>query len=188
MSEKYKKLKNPSLMPDPIRIVLILAILATVTLGSVVAYRRAGIRRAQEATYTRLKALPPVAMDFTTPEGAILSLEDGYRRRDIEAAVAAKDFSMEAKLMLQSLGRNDVDDAPVAKAAEALLALFRTATTAAWPDFEGLECFFTRREPHADQVVRVTEVCRYPDGGFSEQQILVGETAQGWRVLNLVSP
>ncbi|MEK7380745.1 MAG: hypothetical protein AAB075_07025 [Gemmatimonadota bacterium] len=175
-------------MPDPIRIVLILTVLATVTIGSVIVFRHAGIRRAQQATYAQLKALPPVVMDFTTPEGAILSLEDAYRRRDIEAAVAAKDFSMEAKLMLRSLDRTEVDDALVARTAEVLLASFRTATTAAWPDFEGLQCFLTKREPHADQVVRVTEVCRYPDGGFSEQQILVGPTARGWMVLNLVSP
>jgi hypothetical protein len=165
-----------------------LAFLATVAVGSVIAFRRASIRRAQGATYTQLKALPPVAHNFTTPEGAILSLEDAYRRRDIEAAVAAKDFSAEAKLMLQSLYTTDLDDALVARTADALLASFRATTTAAWPDFEGLECFFTKREPYADRVVRITELCRFPDGGFSEQQILVGQTAQGWRVLNPVSP
>lgn len=173
--------------PAPIAFV----ILVTVAVVAVVAFRRANTRRTQEATYAELKALPRIAMDFTTPEGAILSLEDAYRRRDIEAAVAAKDFPMEARLMLQDLlvGKEvGVDEALVGKAAEVLLASFRTATTAAWPDFEGLQCFLTKREPHADQIVRVTEVCRYPDGGYSEQQILVGQTARGWRVLNLVSP
>jgi len=83
--------------------------------------------------------------------------------------------------------KDHIDDEMIAKTAEALIASFRAHTIASWPEFEGLESFFTRREPHADKVVIVTEVCRFPDGGFSQQQVLVAETPQGWRVLNPVS-
>ena len=34
-----------------------------------------------------------IAHDLTTPEGAILSLEDAYRAEDIEAAVRCRDFT-----------------------------------------------------------------------------------------------
>src|SRR5688500_11054611 len=44
---------------------------------------------------------PPNASD--TPEAAVLRLEAAYRARDLEAAVKAKDFVAEARLMLQSL-------------------------------------------------------------------------------------
>jgi hypothetical protein len=42
--------------------------------------------------------------DFTTPEGAVLCLEEAYRRHDLDAAAACKDFAIEAKLMLHEVG------------------------------------------------------------------------------------
>ena len=171
----------------PMKIAIVIVVLAIVAVAVALALRNSGTQKRDEA-YAKLRGLPPVAKDFTTPEGAILCLEDAYRRRDIEAAIAAKDFKTEARLMLQKTGFKDhIDDEMVAKTAEALVASFRAHTTASWPDFEGLESFFTKREPHADKVVLVTEMCRFPDGGFSQQQMLVAETLQGWRVLNPVS-
>lgn len=170
------------------KIAIIIGILIVVATVTFLVFRRSGTQQAQDEIYAQLKALPPVAKDFATPEGAILCLEDAYRRHDIEAAIAAKDFKTEARLMLQKTGFKDsIDDELIAKTAEALVASFRAHTTASWPDFEGLESFFTKREPHADKVVVVTEMCRFPDGGFSEQHMLVAETPEGWRVLNPVS-
>ncbi|MEA3212586.1 MAG: hypothetical protein QOE70_5643 [Chthoniobacter sp.] len=167
---------------------IISVVLTIVALGVGLGCRRSGTQSTRDEAYARLKALPPVARDFSTPEGAILCLEDAYRRRDLEAAIAAKDFKTEARLMLQKTGFKDqIDDELIARTAEALVASFRAHTTASWPDFEGLESFFTKREPHADKVVLVTEMCRFPDGGYSKQQMLVAETPQGWRVLNPVS-
>ena len=83
--------------------------------------------------------------------------------------------------MLQKLNAPH-DEELVATTAETLLASFRRHTTAKWPNFDGLESFFTKREPHSDKIVVVTEVCRFPDGRFSEQRLLVAQTPQGWRV------
>jgi len=165
-----------------------IAILILVAVGVAITsvFRRASNRKTLDEIYAELKALPPVAKDFSTPEGAILCLEDAYRRHDIEAAIAAKDFKTEARLMLQKTGFKDhIDDEMVARTAEALVLSFRAYTTAKWPDFDGSESFFTKREPHSDKVVVVTEVCRFPDHGFSTQYLLVSETADGWRVMNL---
>lgn len=170
------------------KITIVIGILVVAAIIAFLALRHSDTQQARDEAYAQLKALPPVAKDFTTPEGAILCLEDAYRRRDIEAAIAAKDFKTEARLMLQKTGFKDrIDDEMIAKTAEALVASFRAHRTASWPDFDGLESFFTKREPYADKVVLVTEVCRFPDGGFSRQQILVAETPEGWRVLNPVS-
>ena len=167
---------------------IILLLFVVVCAAVVYAYRRSSKQRALDEIYVELKALPPVAKDFTTPEGAILCLEDAYRRRDIDAAIAAKDFKTEARLMLQKTGFKDhIDDEIIAKTAEALVLSFRAYTTAKWPEFDGLESFFTKREPHADKIVVITEVCRFPDHGFSTQRLLVSQTADGWRVLNLES-
>jgi hypothetical protein len=170
------------------KIAIIVAVILIIAVGSFFVFRPSGAQQARDKIFDELKAKPPVARDFSTPEGAILCLEDAYRRRDIEAAIAAKDFKTEARLMLEKTGfKDDIDDEMVAKTTEALVASFRAHTTAQWPEFAGLESFFTKREPHSDKVAVVTEVCRFPDGGFSQQQILVAETPQGWRVLNPVS-
>lgn len=165
----------------------IVIIVIVIAVGVLLVVRPSSTQMRQDAVYAKLKALPLVARDFTTPEGAILCLEDAYRRRDIEAAIAAKDFTIEATLMLQKTGFKDqIDQEMVAKTAETLQASFRAHTVKNWPDFEGLESYFTKREPYADNIVVVTEVCRFSDGGFSEQNMLVAHTSQGWRVLNPV--
>jgi hypothetical protein len=142
-------------------------------------------RKVVDELHIELMALPEVRMDFTTPEGAILCLEDAYRKRDIDAAVAAKDFKTEARLLLEKTGFEIcINEETVAKTAEVLELSFRAYTTALWPDFTGLESFFPKRVPFSDGIVAVTEVCRFPDGLFSRQEILVAETPNGWRVLH----
>src|SRR5690348_17740688 len=83
-------------------------------------------RNAVDELHIELMALPEVRKDFTTPEGAILCLEDAYRKRDIDAAVAAKDFKTEARLMLEKTDfKICINDETVAKTAEVLELSFR---------------------------------------------------------------
>ena len=142
------------------------------------------VEKSLDELHIELMALPDVTKDFTTPEGAILCLEDAYRRRDIEAAVAAKDFDKEARMLLLNSGfKNVINDEVVAKMSEVLEMSFRAHTTAQWPDFDGLESFFPKKVEISDGVVAVTEVCRFPDGFFSRQEIYASNTADGWRVV-----
>jgi hypothetical protein len=126
-----------------------------------------------------------IAHDFNTPEGAILCLEDAYRKHDLDAAIACKDFAIEAKLMLRRIGHEaEKDNELVTKTAEVLELSFRKNTAAAWPDFTGLVCSFTKTDTYTNDIVAVTERCQFPDGGHSEQRLLVAKTPKGWRVLN----
>jgi len=141
----------------------------------------------KETIEAQIAKLPPVSKDYKSPEGAILSLEDAYRKRDIEAAVASKDFITEARLMLKQLNNQYTDDPKVlAETAETLELSFRKFTKQSWPDFNGIQSHFIKREQYQDKIVVVTEICRFPDGGFSKQRILVTETENGWRVLNVI--
>ena len=125
------------------------------------------------------------AADFTTPEGAILVLENAFRRKDLEAAVACKDFVTEARLILQKMGFGpETDDDTLLKAAEVLELSFRRHTCEVWPLFVAVRSFFVAREPYQDSVIAVTEICRFPHGETSRQQVLTTETPNGWRVLN----
>jgi len=143
----------------------------------------------QEEALAELRALPRPAMDFATPEGAILCLEDAYRRKDIEAACACKDFLVEATLMLLEVAPDTADDPEVqAKATEVLELGFRKEKEEAWPDMEGTESFFVEQHPLGDGIVLVTEFMRMPDGSFCETHLRVAHVAgKGWRVLNAVS-
>jgi len=130
-----------------------------------------------------------VAHDLTTPEGAILCLEDAYRKKDIEAAVRCKDFTTEAKLMLQSVGQRLADDQEiVAETAETLELAFRAEMSeSGFPDFSNCSSTFTDRQPYnglAD-VVQVTEICIFADGTTTKNLLGASRTEEGWKVVML---
>lgn len=157
------------------KIAIVFGILLAVVAVAFLALRRSRTQQVRDKAYAQLKALPPIVKDFTTPEGAILCLEDAYRRRDIEAAIAAKDFRTEARLMLQKTGFKDhIDDEMIVKTAEMLMESFRSHTTASWPDFEGLESFF-----HEARATRRQGCSRYRDVPFSRRRFFTAADACG---------
>jgi hypothetical protein len=127
------------------------------------------------------------AHDLTTPEGAILSLEDAYRAKDIEAAVRCKDFAVEAKLMLQRIQQEFSDDPEIlSKTAEVLELGFRSEMKdSGFPDFHNITSTFSDKKPydgHKD-IVQITEHCRQSDGTTSTNTLVVANTANGWKVV-----
>ncbi len=110
----------------------------------------------------------PASQDFSTPEKAILSLEDAYRAKDVEAAVRCKDFPIEAKLMLQKLQTDFSNDAEIiAKTAEVLELGFRSEMkNSGFPDFRNVTSTFPSKKPYQgrDDIVEVTESVRSANG------------------------
>jgi hypothetical protein len=154
-------------------------------LGIALVLRNAARRRDRNKLLAELAALPHVKADFTTPEGAILRLEEAYRRHDLEAAVACRDFGTEARLWLQK------NETPPWAQTEMLPALtqtmeelYRKHMAEFWPsDWGRAKSYFPRRDPYAEKIVAVSEVTIGPDGSLLRQRILVAETPQGWRVV-----
>jgi len=178
--------KLPQRFSVEIAIVLFIVIAGVI----VVAYSSHRSKRDQDAriVYAELKSLPTFSKDFATPEGAILCLEDAYRHHDIKAAVACKDFGIEAKLMLQDLNRGlETNESRLKETTLDLEQTYRKDLEKSWPDFSHLESFFIHNKPYQKNIVVITEVCRFPDGLFSRQDLLVAETQNGWRVLNPIS-
>ena len=136
----------------------------------------------------KLHDRPRIEHDFTTPEGAILCLEDAYRRRNLESAVACKDFLIEGTVMLLNYDPALARDPEIRKK-NAVLAerAFRRTLSEDWPELEGVESFFYGRQDYADGIVAVKEVRRMPDGTFDQLNVLAAKTKSGWRVLNEVS-
>ena len=126
-----------------------------------------------------------LAADFSTPEAAVRSLESAYVRKDIEAAVAAKDFVTEARLTLKQIGPDlSNDQAIIRQTAEVLELSYRNEMkTNGFPDFSNLKCSFERKVELAPDLVKLTEVCLFPDGGKSVQDVHVSRGEDGWRVV-----
>ena len=123
-----------------------------------------------------------IRADLSTPEGAILSLEEAYRQGDIEKAVACKDFKVEAAHMTRDKPGFDTPDL-IAKIAETLELAYRAEMKGGFPDMKGVTSTFPKKREYGAGKVVVTEVCRYPDGGTSKQDILVAKTDAGWKVM-----
>ncbi len=128
-----------------------------------------------------------ISHDLTTPEGAILSLEDAYRSKDIEAAVRCKDFTVEAKLMLQKLQQDFSDDPEIlSKTVEVLELGFRSELkNSGFPDFRNVVSTFSGKKPYQgrDDIVQITEHCRHDDRTTTTNTLVVAKTADGWKVV-----
>lgn len=143
----------------------------------------------QEAL-AELRALPRPSMDFTTPEGAILCLEDAFRRRDLEAAIACKDFQVEAVLLLMETSPESLSDqAVLAKAAEVLELGYRKQISENWPNMDGVESFFIDRQPDSEDLGTfvVTELTLMPDRTLCQTNMRVAKRQDRWRVIHPIS-
>lgn len=135
----------------------------------------------------QLRSLPRPEANDRTPEGAILCLEEAYRRRDLEAAVRCKHFPLEATLLLQEAAPHLAADAAArTRTAQMLEQAFRQELSARWPEMAGVESFFVERHVVSPDLVVIREIHRLPDGTLGEAHLRVGRTSEGWRVLNPV--
>ena len=125
------------------------------------------------------------SVDTSTPEGAILCLEEAYRAKGIERAVELKDFEAEAELMLQKVNpKFQVDKNIVSKTAETLeLAFRKEMDVSGFPDFDGVESSFVARKEIREGLVEVTEITKGPDGKKLKDVLLVKKGPNGWRVI-----
>src|SRR5215469_16168159 len=105
--------------------------------------------------------------DLSTPEAALAALEDAYNRKDIEAAVATKDFAREAREMLISLKGlpHPLDDDLVKQTADVLeLAFRKQMEVQGFPNFTDLHCKVVSKKELREDLVELVEECLFPDG------------------------
>jgi hypothetical protein len=109
--------------------------------------------------------------DLSTPEAALAALEDAYNRKDIEAAVGAKDFTCEAREMLVSLKSfsDSPDDELVKQTADVLeLAFRKQMEVQGFPDFTEIRCKVVSKKKLRDDLVELVEECLFRDGRKSQ--------------------
>ncbi|PHR97440.1 MAG: hypothetical protein COA78_27615 [Blastopirellula sp.] len=127
-----------------------------------------------------------IAHDLTTPEGAVLTLEDAYRAKDVEAAIRCKDFQVEARLMLEKINPELAEDDLIAQTAEVLELGFRAEMRDSPPNFDGVSSTFSAPQPYngRDDIVQLTETCS-SSGGKTVNTLHAAKTADGWKVVSI---
>lgn len=123
--------------------------------------------------------------EFDTPENAVRALEEAFKSRDIEAAVHAKDFDAEARLMLQRINPDMARDPEIVKqTAEVLKLGFRKEIEIdGFPDFTGLSCSLAKPIEVGENLVKIVETCRDVSGAKSTHILHAFKGAKGWRVV-----
>lgn len=127
-------------------------------------------------------------INLETPEGAILSIEKAYNNKDVDAAIACKDFYEEAKSLL-SVMNMEIDQDIINETAEVLqLSFINSIEENGFPDFSTVKNAFPERKKIDDTHWVITEVCWYPDGGKSVQLLNTYKSPKGWVVLGPAGP
>lgn len=124
--------------------------------------------------------------DLTTPEGAIIKIENYYSNNDLNGVISCKDFEMEAENLLKERGTIITADTKN-KISEALKSsLIETFQSNEFPNFENIERCFTLVEEKQDQRL-IEEKVIYQNGNFTFNKLWVWRSKEGkWKVLNLV--
>jgi hypothetical protein len=127
------------------------------------------------------------ANNFESPEDAVRALEEAYVRRDTDAAVAARDFTEEARRMLVRLGPGLEGEADILKQTAEVLELgYRNELKkSTFRRFEGVRCAITSVVPVEEKLVKVLENCTLKSGQVAEEILFVARTANGWRVITI---
>lgn len=131
-----------------------------------------------------------MASDFSTPERALATLEDAYRAKDMNAAVAAKDFRFEAHELLLNLKNlpEPPDEALIMLTAEVLeLAFRKNIEVNGFPDLACVRCQVISKTNLRDTLVELVEECIFPDGGKSTHTLHSAKNESGWHLVVLSS-
>lgn len=125
--------------------------------------------------------------DLTTPEGAIITLENYYTQKDIEGVLSCKDFCKEAKNILLETGHT-LDEKVITETSELLkVALIEDLQKNGMPNFENLERVFNRLSKNIELNMQlIEEKLIYPDGKDIINKFWVAKDDNNWKVLNMV--
>lgn len=131
-----------------------------------------------------------MAQDYASPRAALKMLEDAYTARDLDAAIAAKDFRFEAEDMLSALARQNgweekPDGAMIAKTEEVLRLNFaKHLIEQGFPDFSDYDCRIVSESDVRENLVQLVEECvSKSDGAVSQQALHAFKGADGWRIV-----
>ena len=137
-----------------------------------------------------MSALSAAAADYSTPTAALESLEAAYAAKNIEAAIAARDFDAEAREVMHAMELENpnfkADEDMTRRLHRELEAGYRAEIAAkGFPDKSTLRCGYAEQPPKRAGLVPVKESCVAPDGTRSEETDFAVQTSAGWKIISL---
>jgi hypothetical protein len=131
-----------------------------------------------------------VAADFSSPTAALKSLEAAYAEKNIDAAIAARDFDAEAREVMHAMELENpnfkADEDMTKRLHRELESGYRGDIAAkGFPDKSKFKCDYAEQPPKRPGLVPVQESCVAPDGNRSEETDYAVKTDAGWRIISL---
>lgn len=124
--------------------------------------------------------------DLSTPEGAIIRIENLYTEENLDGVISCKDFEMEAENMLRDsdLEINELTKKDLAEVLK--LALIEDIKSNKFPHFKNIERDFLLITEQNNQKL-IEETIIFEDNSTEHNKFWIGQSKIGdWKVLNLV--
>ena len=119
---------------------------------------------------------------YSTPEEAIISLEQAYTNKDLENILSSKDFISEAKLILEQKSYEFTNEI-ISEVAELLrLSLIKNLEDNGYPNFGSARHEFSETEWLKDNIFILEEKIFYPDNTFYINKVFVSKNSNIWKV------
>ena len=132
---------------------------------------------------------PAMAQDLSSPRAALASLERAYQQKDIEEAIAAKDFRLEAETMLAAIAKKnniaDLADEETIKETEDVLRLsfVKEMEERGFPDFSDYDCRIVSETVLREDLAQLIEECVSKQDGFTTRYTHLSRKRDGlWRI------
>ena len=125
--------------------------------------------------------------NFETPEGAILCLEEAYTNKDVNAAIACKDFDKEAAFLLNKSIHTiaDTDKNLIKRTSELLQSYFiLDLKENGFPNFSEFKRAFKRFKITEEHYI-ISELCYHSNGAVSSQKFHTIQVDEKWKVLGM---
>lgn len=124
--------------------------------------------------------------DLSTPEGAIIKIEDYYSEKNLDGVLSCKDFLREAENILTER-KIPIPEELKSEIAEILeLTFYKDLKESGFPCFKNIERCFTVKEKKKDLLL-IEEKVIHQDGNFTLNNLWVWRSKEGeWKVLNLI--
>jgi hypothetical protein len=132
--------------------------------------------------------MPAIKQDYSSPRAALRTLEDAYTAKDLEAAMAARDFRYEAEDVLAALARaNGVKQQPGDELSIELEGILRLRFRQHALEQGAYDCTIVEEIPVNQHLLRLVEECvRKADGHRTRQVLHAFNRANEWKIVELV--
>lgn len=125
---------------------------------------------------------------YNTAIEAIISLENAYTNKSLEAIMLSKDFNTEAKLILKEASYNyNIDDVELVNETAELLktALIQSLNENGYPSFEHVKREFSELEKIDTDIYCIQEKLFFPNNINYSNKIFLSYKNDTWKVATI---